>query len=350
MTHPTIIKHGGFHPNYAEEIEYFKNNKVYSIQIELTTSCDQECLFCYASNQKHQLKHMSNTDVKTILNSAKTLKVKAIDWLGGDPLLHPHWQKMMQKAQKLGLTNNIWTSGIPLANKEIARQTVNVTKNGFISVHLDTLDPQIYQQLHTGKPQEKINLILKGIENVQKLGKKPDEMINCITFNKLVANDVEKTISYFYKKKGMRTCLTQMCPTGLAESHPEWIPTQKEIKQACEIRDTINYPDTKISMATMDTNKYYCGGIICITIDGDVTPCSVIRQGVGNIHKQPLTQIITKHRNTLLFTHLRNQNNLPKNCTSCENNSVCWGCRATAYYNTGNSCDMDPNCYKTRIN
>ena len=92
----------------------------------------------------------------------------------------------------------------------------------------------------------------------------------------------------------MRTCLTQLCLTGLAKKHNKWVPSISEIKNACKIRDKINYPDSKISMSSMDTNKFYCGGIICVTIDGDVTPCSVIREGFGNIHEESLEKIVEK--------------------------------------------------------
>jgi radical SAM protein with 4Fe4S-binding SPASM domain len=171
-------------------------------------------------------------------------------------------------------------------------------------------------------------------------------MINCITFTKIVAGeDVKKTIKFFFEKKGMRVCLTQMCKTGLAIEHPEWEPSPQDIMDACETRDEINYPDSNLSMSTMDTNKYYCGGIICVTIDGDVTPCSVIRKGFGNIYESPLDEIVKKQKDELLLTHLRDVKNLPGNCSSCENNAVCWGCRATAYYEKGDMLAEDPKCF-----
>ena len=37
------------------------------------------------------------------------------------------------------------------------------------------------------------------------------------------------------------------------------------------------------SLAAMDTDKFYCGTMATVTFTGDVTPCSVIREGVGNI-------------------------------------------------------------------
>jgi len=230
MTSDSLKTHGGFHPDYAEEIKYFEKNMIYSIQIESNLSCPQGCLFCYASFDNPPTQELPSEDIIKILNSANKMKVRAIDWLGGDPLLRKDWYKLMKIAQKKKLKNNIWTSGIPLEDREIAKKAVEVSKGGFISVHLDTLKEQIYKKLHRGNPQKKISSILKGVENVQSFGKKPEEMINCITFNKLVAKDAEKTIEYFFKEKGMRTCLTQMCMTGLAKDHPEWIPSTKEIR------------------------------------------------------------------------------------------------------------------------
>ena len=84
----------------------------------------------------------------------------------------------------------------------------------------------------------------------------------------------------------------------------------------------------------MDTNKFYCGGTVCITVEGDVTPCSVIRQGFGNVTREPFGEIVERHRRELLFLPLREPDS-SSGCSSCKNQAVCWGCRATAYYMTG---------------
>jgi radical SAM protein with 4Fe4S-binding SPASM domain len=341
-----IKKYAGIHPDYSEEIKYFNQEKIYAIQIEVNLSCEQGCLYCYATPEDSSMREMPQNDVINIIDSAASMDVKAIDWLGGDPLLRKDWHELMKYANKKGLTNNIWTSGIPLKNMDVARKAVELTKNGFISVHLDTLDEKIYKQLHSGNPKTNIEAILKGVNNVQQLGKDPDQMINCITFTKPLRNDVEHTIRYFFEKKGMRTCLTQMCSEGLAKDKQHLLPSRDDIQKACIIRDSINYPNSKESIATMDVNKFYCGGMVCITIDGDATPCSVIRKGFGNIHTSSLEQIVEQNRNELLFLHLREIENLPGHCSVCENNSVCWGCRAAAYTRSGNICDEDPNCYK----
>jgi len=346
LKNDSITAYGCFHPDYNEVVRYFKENKVYGVQIESVLACDQGCLYCYALNEGAPVNKLPKKSVISILDSAAKMEVRAIDWLGGDPLLRRDWYELMKYAMDKGLKNNIWTSGIPLKNVEMAKKAVKVSEGGFISVHLDSLNEKVYEKLHTGDPKTKIKAILKGVENVQSLGKKPENMFNCITFTRLVAgDDVKNTIRYFFEKWGIRTCLTQMCMAGLAESHPEWRTTTQEIRDACQTRDDINYPDTKISISTMDTNKFYCGGTICVMVNGGVTPCSVIREEFGNIYESSLEEIVKEHRDELLLTHLRNPRNIRGYCGTCENQSVCWGCRATAYYECGDILAEDPKCY-----
>jgi radical SAM protein with 4Fe4S-binding SPASM domain len=346
MQSESIISCGCLHPDHTEAIKYFEERKVYSIQIESNLACSQGCLYCYASSSDAPLKELPGKDIIELLDSAANMGVRAIDWLGGDPLMRSDWYELMLYARDNGLTNNIWTSGMPLVNIEVAKRAVEVSEGGFISVHLDTLNEEIYGKLHSGDPKKKINSILKGIDNIRALGKGKDNIINCITFTKLVGGkDVNKTIRYFFKERGIRTCLTQMCRAGLAEGHPEWIPGIEDIKKACAARDEVNYRGCAHSMSSMDTNKFYCGGMICVTVDGDVTPCSVIRKGFGNIHGSSLEKIVEQHKDDLLFTHLRNPGNMQGHCRSCEHNSVCWGCRATAYYEYGDMLAPDPKCW-----
>jgi radical SAM protein with 4Fe4S-binding SPASM domain len=340
-----LIDYSGFHPDQVELKRYFEDNKVYTAQIESNLTCQQGCLYCYASSNYQQEKELPKEIIKSVLGSACEMDVKAVDWLGGDPLERKDWYELMKFGMKLGLKNNIWTSGLPLADLDTAEKAVDVSTGGFISVHLDTIDERLYGKLHAGNAKEKIMGILKGVDNVLTLGKSPDAMFNCITFSKILAKeDIKRTISFFFEKKGMRTCLTQMCRVGSALKHPEWIPTLEEIKEAVKIRDSINYPDSSVSMSTMDANKFYCGGAICVTIDGDVTPCSVIRKGFGNVHVESLKNIIEKNKDALLYTELRNAKNLRGNCGTCKNNSICWGCRASAYYEAGDILAEDPKC------
>src|SRR5665647_3024328 len=192
-----VFTHGCFHPDHAEVIRFFEKNQVYAVQIESCLSCPGGCRYCYASAQNPLSAELPAASIHRILHEVKEAGVRAIDWLGGDPLMRKDWYDLAHAAQNLGLINNIWTSGIPLADPIIAQQVAEVTSGGFVSVHLDSLDEEIYRILHTGDPGTKIRSVLHGVENLIRAGKQPRDIINCITFTRpLALKDMERTIQY----------------------------------------------------------------------------------------------------------------------------------------------------------
>jgi radical SAM protein with 4Fe4S-binding SPASM domain len=344
--HP-LYRYAGLHPDFSEEMAYFFQNKVYSVQIETTLACDQGCRYCYAAAASPPQKELPARSIREVLEAAAGMGVRAVDWLGGDPLLRNGWYDLMAHAGNLGLANNIWSSGLPLADPGIAQRAVAASEGGFISVHLDTLDPGIYATLHTGHAQQKIARILSGVETVQDLGKPPEQMVNCITLTTPVAGeDVQETIRFFWEELGMRTCLTMMAPAGAAGGMEHWIPSRDAIREAYECRNATGYAGAGLGLGPMDVSKFYCAGVVCVTIDGEVTPCSVIREGVGNIFREPFPAIVARNKAALLITPLRTAGSRSGSCSRCPWGTVCWGCRASAYYASGDLMGEDPYCWR----
>ena len=347
------------HAGMASEIElqkkYFEDGKIFILQIESTLKCPQYCNYCYAGSKPDSPEGLSSKKIRELLDDASNLEVKMIDWLGGDPLVRKDWYELSKYASNLGLINNIWTSGIPLASNETAKKAVEVTQNGFISTHLDTLDPELYRLLHGGEEcsietSKNIEFILKGIKNVINAGKDPGAMVNCITYTTPIAGgDAKGTISYMQERFGIKTCLTLFNPVIHRSGNKGWEPSIEQIEDAFAHRDKTNYSEDP-SCGPMDVSKFYCGTVVCITAEGWLTPCSVIRtKEFGNIHSEKLDVLIEKKKRRLLFLDFRDPSKLPGNCSNCENNTFCFGCRSSAYYYEGDILAADPKCYKFKI-
>ncbi|UCE12874.1 MAG: radical SAM protein, partial [Candidatus Heimdallarchaeota archaeon] len=233
----------------------------------------------------------------------------------------------------------------------IAERAVEVTQNGgFISVHLDSLNPEIYSQVHKFRVKENISAILQGIENVLSLGKSSNEVWNCITLTKPVAStDVYKTMDWFWSKKGIRTVLTLYNPVSSTDPR-DLEPSSELIQKAYQGRDEILYQDD-VSFSTMDVNKFYCGSMICITSDGYYTPCSVIRTTeFGSYKSMNLKDLLNKNPGDILMMRLRDPQNLPEPCVNCDQKEVCFGCRSSAFYYSGDMFGCDPKCSKCQPN
>lgn len=347
-----LSRYGGLAVGHEDEQKrYFREKRLYALQIESTDACPQGCIYCYAGSTPQETRGLTSDEIRSLLADAASLEIRAIDWLGGDPLVRPDWCELMAYARSLGLINNVWTSGLPLANPEIARQVYEVTEDGFVSVHVDSVDPEVYTRLRRGNDPHLIRAIVEGVDNLLALGKDPDKMINCITYTTWQGpEDVIRTMRWWFEQKGLRTCLTMFNPAGMGAEWRELEPRGDEIRQVYAERDRIDFgagdkAAFRPTIGAMDTDKYYCGTMATVTFTGDVTPCSVIRQGVGNIRETPFCRILAQHLDELVHADLHETANMPAPCNHCVNNEHCWGCRASAYHYHGDANGVDPKCW-----
>ena len=187
------------------------------------------------------------------------------------------------------------------------------------------------------------------MDNLLAAGKPPDKLFNCITYTSLQPpQDAIETMRWWLKEKGMRTCLTMFNPAGTAAEWRSLEPGREETRLVYQERDRLNYGNDDLTISAMDTDKFYCGTMATVTFTGDVTPCSVIREGVGNIRVTPFARIVEEHLDELIHAPLHDERSMPAPCDSCVNNAHCWGCRASAYHYGGDANGLDPKCWILR--
>ena len=98
----TVFTHGCFHPDHAEVIRFFEKNLVYAVQIESCLSCEGGCRYCYASAHNPLSAELPAASIHRILHEVKEAGVRAIDWLGGDPLMRKDWYELAHAAHGNG--------------------------------------------------------------------------------------------------------------------------------------------------------------------------------------------------------------------------------------------------------
>ncbi len=341
----SVVELAGLASHSSEQVRYFQQNKVYTLQIESTTACFLGCIYCYAQSNQHATASLTSNKIKQIINEAAELEIKMIDWLGGDPLLKDDWYELMKYTKDRKLKNNLWTSGVLLQDPSVAEKVVEATADGFVSVHLDSINKEVFNRLHRSEG-DVIDKVLKGIDNLIALGKSEDDLLNCITYTNLqTPQDIKNTIRWFWEEKGIKTCLVLFKPAGCGNKMPDLKPSMDEIREVYEYRNKINYSGLSACLGSQDVHKFYCGTMFCVTFEGEITPCSLIRESVDSIYKRSLKEIIDAHLEDLIFIRLHDPQNLPVGCHRCPNNNVCWGCRASAWYYASCAQAADPTCW-----
>lgn len=330
-------------------LEAYDRHGFYSLQLEVGDVCYQHCIYCYMNAVETPANSLSDDDIVAILQDAQRLGVTAIEWLGGEPLLRESIFTHMALAHRLGMRNNIWTGGLPLSDAWVRKQAVEAARTGLISVHVSTVDPDVYEQLHPGAHPGDLARILQGVEAVLELGYPPDGMLNSVTFTGLqTPDDMVRTIDTFEQQYGIRTSLnvyhTYLRPGCDPGDLARFIPARDSVQRVYE-----RYADQwGCDQAPMNcVSKQYCSTTLAVLCDGTVTPCATVREpDAPSIHHDgSLYDLACAHREHLSLETLREPGNLPAGCAHCRLHDACFGCRSRAYAAGRGLEGRDPRCF-----
>jgi len=328
----------------------YKREGFYALQLEVGDVCHQGCIYCYMNAVDDGSNTLSNDKIERIVRDAHRLGVTTIEWLGGEPLLRASIFDHMSLAAELGMRNNVWTGGLPLADDEVLRQTAEHTQDGLISVHVSTVDPVLYRSLHPRRPVGDLQTILDGVGRLLALGYPPDQMLNSVTYTGLQsAVDMIETMDVFERRFGIKTSLnvyhTYLRPGTPAGALERFVPALEDVRRVYA-RYVKQWGGQRLPMNCV--NKQYCAATLAVLCDGSVTPCATIREmDAPNVHRDgSLTEIAERRRNHLTLEPFRDAKMLPADCQRCVMSDQCFGCRSRAYAAGRGIYGKDPMCFR----
>lgn len=328
----------------------YEREGFYALQLEVGDVCRQGCIYCYMNALEEEHNTLADAQITAILEDAVDLGVTAIEWLGGEPLLRQTIFAHMEYARRLGLRNNMWTGGLPLAEPDIRKRCADLCAGALISVHVSTVDRQLYQELHPGRDSDDLQCILDGVRATLDLGYPAERMLNSMTFTGLqTVSDAIATIDFFEQECGIRTSLnvyhTYLRPGTDPGLLARFIPDEKAVARVYR-RFSRQWGVKGFPMNCV--NKQYCSATLAVLCDGSVTPCATMRpQAAPCLHSDgSLLAIATDRREWLTMHDLRDPANLPEDCRECPLGDRCWGCRSRAYAAGLGELGKDPRCFR----
>lgn len=335
--------------DFKELEKAYSENRFYSLQLEVGDVCFQGCSYCYMNALTEKKNSLTDEKIYEILSDAKKLKITAIEWLGGEPLLRKNIFPFLEKSTELGFRNNMWTGGLLLKKVSVAKKLSELCKYGLIAFHLSTLNKKLYKQLHPNRTSKDINDILTGIKNLLNLNYPTNQLLNSITFTGYQSvEDLIETMEYFDKEFGIKSCInvyhTYLRPGTDNKELSKFIPTEKSVAKAYKYY--INFLDIK-TFPMNCVNKQYCSATVAALNDGTVSPCATIRTGCKeNLNNNIFYEIVIKNIEYLTFQKFKDKKNLPDGCKICKLNDICWGCRSRAYAAGLGIYGKDPRCFR----
>ncbi len=254
--------------------------------IELTDRCNESCIHCYAESAPERSARLSREEIQRVLEEALKLGDPAVQFTGGDPLLHSDLCFSVQTARDLGYQMlEIYTNGLALG-EALLEQLLPYHPAFAFSIY--SHKAEIHDAIT--RTQGSLLRTLKAMRRVQAAGLPLRVGMILMAENRGME---EATFAFLQKELGLDA--TQfgtdvVRSTGRGEFMPENQATTSRLQRFSHRTDTPQ--EIEPTMLEQEEEVAVRHGKLCISASGDVFPCIFSRRTtLGNIRKQSLSDI-----------------------------------------------------------
>ncbi|MCK4258395.1 MAG: radical SAM protein [Halanaerobiales bacterium] len=320
-----------------------RENKILTLDLELSRKCNLRCIYCYADSGIAPSNEITFDEIKDVIDQGIQLGIKKVSIVGGgEPLIYPHFFELIEFINSRGLEQIVFTNGL-----SITRELAKKLKEYQVSVvmKMNSFKEDVQDFLAGGK--HVLSKIMAGYEILREEGFLDDDNLTLGIETVICKQNIDElpTIWRWARERGIIPYFEMLTMQGRAKEYNLAVPIE-EIKELFETLLEIDkefgfewFPKPPIAGLTCQRNYY----AILLTSLGKIQPCTGIDIEVGDIRKQPLKEII---ENSEVLNNLRNMpDSLKGPCGSCEHNVQCYGCRGSAYNLTGDYLATDPLCW-----
>jgi len=325
---PVILRASKNTQEFLEE--HFKDKpKLMSLQIELTSKCNERCVHCY-------IPHENKTDdiepelFYNVLEQCREIGVLNLTLSGGEPMLHKDFCSFLRKCKECDFSVNI-LSNLTLLNDEIIAE-MKANRLSSVQVSLYSMKPEIHDEITQmkGSFEKTKNAILKLIENDIPL------QISCPTMkqNKNCYVDVIN-----WAKALKVRAVSDFIMMAKYDHTTQNLNNRLSLDEVGKLINDIIENDTEyqsrmenVSIAEEEkrdiSNDIVCGvciSSICMIANGNVYPCAGWQDYVvGNVKQTSLQEIWDNSEKVKYLRSIRKKD-FPM-CLNCTDRNFCAMC------------------------
>ena len=322
-----------------------------TIYFYITEGCNLRCRHCWINpphepgKQAGKFPYVDIELFKDIIRQGKELGMSSVKLTGGEPLIHPEIEKVLDHIYEQELRLTIETNGVACTPKLVEK--MQRCKNFFISVSIDGINAETHEWVRG--VEGCYDDAVKGMRNLIKAGTRPQLIMSVMSYNV----DQMEAVVRFAEKEGCESVkFNLVTPTARGEQmHDagqtlsleklikvgEWV--ERKLIPSSKIRVVYSHPAAFHPMGRVCRgNTGQCGifGIIGVLGSGKYALCgigeSVPELVFGDAKKDKLVDI---WNNNKVLNNIRK--GLPKDlkgvCAECLLRDRCLGsCIAMNYY------------------
>lgn len=322
-----------------------------SCQIDLTKNCNLTCSFCRQTNESDLPNSMSFDQWASVITQLKEMDCKMVALAGGEPLMHKEFFSILSLAVDTIEEVYVLSNGT-LITQEIAIRLAEKKIRG-LQVSLDALNPALHDKI-----RGRIGTWEKATRGIRYAIDAGIPVTIRTTVYRENAQEAAPLLEFAHNIGARIYAIRRVVPTGRGRSVDLLRPNELRtlftylFNRAKELNMRLSLGDP-FSRFLLDEQPFIEGkvggcsvglNILYIAQDGSVLLCPCLPIYCGDVKEESVRSI---WRNAKAFSIARSLRfNLQGKCGACKYKFQCGGCRASAYYLTGNICGEDAGCWR----
>lgn len=320
---------------------YQDKGLIYSVTIELTYSCNEKCVHCYANYpSESNRKNLTIAQIKAMLFDLYHMKCMHITFTGGDPFMFADFVELFEFTRNLGFSCDIFTNAVYLSeHNDILQRILDYRPQAFF-ISLYGADSKTHENITNtpgtfDKTVTSIRKIRKAnvpvVLNVMVLNLNADKIEEIVSFAKELNVDYRVGISLIHKNDG-------------SDLPMEYFIDDKTIIKKILLIEKDRFFSLDQHIGT-EKGDFFCGAArtsLAISPDGTVYPCVSLKCALGSIFEDRIADIWCSDKRKNLLSLLTWDNAVK--CKDCNYVDNCPHCIGISLLETGdmfscNTCD-----------
>lgn len=331
---------------------------------EATRRCNLACPMCMAgSNDPQRVRQSLKSELTTaeiethIFQTASQIGIKTITWSGGEFLLRPDAVELIRLATRYGYESTVCSNGLDvsadelLALKEASGGTLVVAAgiNSIVNENAWTRDGDCDLAMRLLDLCAELGIRRHVVVNV---GRHNLETLDAtlawldeahIPYNRSPFTPRNSGRDFWEKLRFSREDMEKTIHPVLRK-HPLGYISYTPFFLSPELHEKYSHGRANITVPQNPSIGCWCGTWLAANAEGDVSPCGILLDELscGNLREKTFQQILDE---SPVFQAILDRTQLKGKCGRCRYQFTCGGCRAMAYFWTGDPLAEDPTCF-----
>ena len=331
---------------------------------EATRLCNYACPMCMASSndvklvKKSRKQELSTAEIEQyILKTVGEIGVEKITWSGGEFILRKDAVELVRLATDYGYSSVITTNGSKMTRDKLLKLKKASNGNVVIAVGINSIEDENSWTRDTDCEQSLAVLALcneldirqnvvvtvgqHNLKTIERTLQWLDD--HHIPYNRSPYTARGYGREYWEELKFSKKNMQETIHPALRK-HANGYISYTPFFLSPEVHHDVSSGISNITVPQNPSIGCWCGTWLAVNAEGDVSPCGILLDDVncGNVREKTFQQIID---DSGVFQKILDRTHLKGKCGRCRYQFTCGGCRAMAFYESGDIMAEDPTCF-----